>query len=190
MFCALNGATATPCRASHRQSPAVTTDFPASEVVPATRSAPTRRRLSHAALASLAGLRTARPSEPGAAPPDGPGSLRSLDTDSLSPGRVLTLYGPCRPAGTVCPALADETRTKTARDNRTCARSWSETRQRRVQDDAACRVSKATCSDNRDSAGSSSTPSTSSICRSRSYMVGRARCARLAAAALLPPASR
>ncbi len=39
MFCALNGATATPCRASQRQMPAVTTLLPASEVVPATSSA-------------------------------------------------------------------------------------------------------------------------------------------------------
>jgi hypothetical protein len=38
MFCALNGATLTPCRASHRHSPAVRTLFPASEVVPATSS--------------------------------------------------------------------------------------------------------------------------------------------------------
>src|SRR5215472_4628460 len=36
MFCALNGATLTPRRASHRQIPAVTTLFPASDVVPAT----------------------------------------------------------------------------------------------------------------------------------------------------------
>src|SRR3954464_3683279 len=40
MFCALNGATDTPWRASHRQMPAVTTDLPASDVVPATSSAP------------------------------------------------------------------------------------------------------------------------------------------------------
>ena len=39
MFCALNGATDTPCRASQRQMPAVTTLLPASEVVPATRGA-------------------------------------------------------------------------------------------------------------------------------------------------------
>src|SRR3954471_9874082 len=36
MFCALNGATRRPCRASHRQTPAVTTLLPASDVVPAT----------------------------------------------------------------------------------------------------------------------------------------------------------
>ena len=36
MFCALNGATRTPCRASHRHSAAVTRLLPASEVVPAT----------------------------------------------------------------------------------------------------------------------------------------------------------
>src|SRR4051794_374549 len=36
MFCALNGATRRPCRASHRQIPAVTTLLPASDVVPAT----------------------------------------------------------------------------------------------------------------------------------------------------------
>src|SRR3954467_5793258 len=40
MFCALNGATDTPWRASQRQMPAVTTDLPASDVVPATSSAP------------------------------------------------------------------------------------------------------------------------------------------------------
>src|SRR5271155_1057966 len=40
MFCALNGATRMPLRASNRQSPATTTDFPASELVPATSSAP------------------------------------------------------------------------------------------------------------------------------------------------------
>lgn len=39
MFCALNGATRTPWRASQRQMPAVTTLLPASEVVPATSSA-------------------------------------------------------------------------------------------------------------------------------------------------------
>src|SRR5436305_6901535 len=40
MFCALNGATDTPWRTSQRQRPAVTTDLPASDVVPATSSAP------------------------------------------------------------------------------------------------------------------------------------------------------
>ena len=40
MFCALNGATRTPWRASHRHSPAVSTLLPASDVVPATSSAP------------------------------------------------------------------------------------------------------------------------------------------------------
>src|SRR4051794_12085402 len=40
MFCALNGATDTPWRASQRQMPAVTTDLPASDVVPATSSEP------------------------------------------------------------------------------------------------------------------------------------------------------
>ena len=40
MFCALNGATRTPCRCSHRQIPAVSTLLPASEVVPATSSPP------------------------------------------------------------------------------------------------------------------------------------------------------
>jgi len=59
-----------------------------------------------------------------------------------------------------------------------------------AQDDATCKASSATCSDRRDSAESRSTPSTSSIWRSRSYKVGRATWARLAAAALLPPASR
>ena len=40
MFCALNGATATPRRRSHRQIPATSALLPASEVVPATSSAP------------------------------------------------------------------------------------------------------------------------------------------------------
>ncbi len=40
MFCALNGATATPWRASHRQIPATSALLPASEVVPATNNAP------------------------------------------------------------------------------------------------------------------------------------------------------
>ena len=40
MFCALNGATATPRRASHRQIPATSALLPASEVVPATSTAP------------------------------------------------------------------------------------------------------------------------------------------------------
>src|SRR5208282_5320458 len=40
MFCALNGATETPCRASHRHSPATSTLLPASDPVPATSSAP------------------------------------------------------------------------------------------------------------------------------------------------------
>ncbi len=40
MFWALNGATRTPRRASQRHSPAASTLLPASEVVPATRSAP------------------------------------------------------------------------------------------------------------------------------------------------------
>ena len=37
MFCALNGATETPCRASARQIPVTSRDLPASEEVPATR---------------------------------------------------------------------------------------------------------------------------------------------------------
>ena len=40
MFWALNGATRTPCLASQRHSPAVSTLFPASEVVPATSRPP------------------------------------------------------------------------------------------------------------------------------------------------------
>ena len=40
MFCALNGATLMPRPASQRHSPAVRTLFPASDVVPATSSAP------------------------------------------------------------------------------------------------------------------------------------------------------
>ena len=42
MFCALNGATDTPWRASQRQRPATSALLPASEVVPATSSAPRR----------------------------------------------------------------------------------------------------------------------------------------------------
>ena len=38
--CALNGATLMPLRANSRHKPATTMDFPASEVVPATSSAP------------------------------------------------------------------------------------------------------------------------------------------------------
>ncbi len=51
MFCALNGATRTPWRCSHRHSPAVTTDLPASEWVPATSSAPFMQPARGAALA-------------------------------------------------------------------------------------------------------------------------------------------
>src|SRR3954464_11669265 len=40
MFCALNGATRMPLRANSRHNPATTIDFPASDVVPATSSAP------------------------------------------------------------------------------------------------------------------------------------------------------
>ena len=40
MFCALNGATRIPRRASQRHSPAISTLLPASDVVPATSSAP------------------------------------------------------------------------------------------------------------------------------------------------------
>jgi len=40
MFCALNGATRIPLRASNLHRPATTTDFPASELVPATSRAP------------------------------------------------------------------------------------------------------------------------------------------------------
>src|SRR6185295_6513076 len=40
MFCALNGATRTPSRASSRHRPATTVLFPASEVVPHTINAP------------------------------------------------------------------------------------------------------------------------------------------------------
>jgi hypothetical protein len=40
MFCALNGATRAPPRANNRHRPATNTDFPASELVPATSSAP------------------------------------------------------------------------------------------------------------------------------------------------------
>jgi hypothetical protein len=40
MFWALYGATCTPLRDSHRHNPMVSTDFPASDVVPATNSDP------------------------------------------------------------------------------------------------------------------------------------------------------
>src|SRR5579862_3389639 len=40
MFWALNGATETPCRASHRHTPATRALLPASDPVPATSSAP------------------------------------------------------------------------------------------------------------------------------------------------------
>src|SRR3954447_1510740 len=56
MFCALNGATETPWRTSHRQIPAVTTDLPASDVVPATKNAPLTsppRRRSSGSFAEL-----------------------------------------------------------------------------------------------------------------------------------------
>ena len=43
MFWALNGATEIPCRASQRHSPAAITLLPASELVPATSSAPFTR---------------------------------------------------------------------------------------------------------------------------------------------------
>src|SRR5690349_13580344 len=46
MFCALNGATRTPRRANNRHRPATTTDFPASELVPATSNAPVIRETS------------------------------------------------------------------------------------------------------------------------------------------------
>src|SRR5579875_3685295 len=49
MFCALNGATRTPSRASSRHSPATTIDLPASLLVPATSRAPlTGRRTPRA----------------------------------------------------------------------------------------------------------------------------------------------
>src|SRR4051795_9239395 len=56
MFCALKGATETPWRTSHRQIPAVTTDLPASDVVPATKNAPLTsppRRRSSGSFAEL-----------------------------------------------------------------------------------------------------------------------------------------
>src|ERR1700742_2989570 len=46
MFCALNGATRIPLRTSNRHSPATTIDLPASDVVPATSSAPLTGGLS------------------------------------------------------------------------------------------------------------------------------------------------
>src|SRR5690242_4463733 len=44
MFCALSGATRSPLRVSSRHRPATTIDLPASEVVPATSSAPLTSR--------------------------------------------------------------------------------------------------------------------------------------------------
>lgn len=52
MFWALNGATETPSRCSHRQIPAVSTLLPASEVVPATNSDPIAPTLPAMSLAS------------------------------------------------------------------------------------------------------------------------------------------
>ena len=53
MFCALNGATRTPRRASARHRPVVTTVLPASEVVPSTIRLP----LTGADPMSVAGVR-------------------------------------------------------------------------------------------------------------------------------------
>src|SRR6185312_17364647 len=68
MFCALNGATATPRRTSQRQIPATSALLPASDVVPATRSAP----------------RTAAPyvGEPAVSPPSRGPSPRFHDGES------------------------------------------------------------------------------------------------------------
>ncbi len=54
MFCALNGATETPCRCSQRHRPATRTLLPASEVVPATRIAPLTGGIPAAPTASTA----------------------------------------------------------------------------------------------------------------------------------------
>jgi hypothetical protein len=59
----LNGATAKPCLASHRHIPAVTTDLPASDDVPAISSDPTRRTLSHGCASLPAGFGLGRPSK-------------------------------------------------------------------------------------------------------------------------------
>src|SRR6202035_3243950 len=62
MFCALNGATRTPCLASHRHSPATRTLLPASEEVPATRRAPfTGPRLAPPGHLTDTGTRKAQP---------------------------------------------------------------------------------------------------------------------------------
>src|SRR5674476_667270 len=69
MFCALNGATETPWRASHRQSPAVTRLLPASEVVPATSSplatTSPHHRHSYRSEGRTADLRLLRPDRRG-----------------------------------------------------------------------------------------------------------------------------
>ena len=57
MFCALNGATETPCRASHRHNPATSALLPASDPVPATSSAPRMRaRYWRSCLAGSCGV--------------------------------------------------------------------------------------------------------------------------------------
>src|SRR4051794_41192817 len=79
MFWALNGATETPSRTSHRQMPAVTTHLPASEVVPAINTAP----LTRTSLVAPA----ARPS--GRTPPrDGPPADPPTAILRRSPGRA------------------------------------------------------------------------------------------------------
>src|SRR5665647_3191300 len=68
MFCALNGATDTPLRASHRHSPAVTRLLPASDVVPATSSpldtTSPHHRHSYRSEGRTADLRLLRPEQP------------------------------------------------------------------------------------------------------------------------------
>src|SRR5512134_3086550 len=71
IFIALNGATETPRRCSQRQSPAVTTLFPASELAPATRREP----------------RTVRPG----AEPNGPGGPRVIDRATASRTSLVLL---------------------------------------------------------------------------------------------------
>ena len=61
MFCALNGATDTPRRASSRHSPATSTLLPASEVQPATSRAPRSSRQASEATGDHGSVRISDP---------------------------------------------------------------------------------------------------------------------------------
>src|SRR5215472_5771607 len=104
MFCALNGATRTPCLASHRQIPAVSTHLPASDAVPATSSDPlicatiARMRIEQR-LAEL-GLELPQPQRTPA------GLELPFPWVRLWPGRAFVSgHGPLRPDGTLTPLL-------------------------------------------------------------------------------------